>query len=81
MKIDQTIKNQFNQMYKFKPYFNEILSRDFFSSRKLSIINEFPSLNNHIQKYRKAILAAKKIGYNEKTLLSVLTVEIIFYQA
>lgn len=79
MKIDQTIQNQFNQivnqMYKFEPYFNEILSKDFFSSRKLSIINEFPSLNNHIQKYRKAILAAKKIGYNEKKLLSVLTNE------
>ncbi|RFU70616.1 hypothetical protein D0469_05640 [Peribacillus saganii] len=76
MNVNPIVQNQFtdlmNEMYDFEPYFELLLSREFFKSRGIPIVNEYPLLETSIRKYRKALQALKKKKYDKKIMLTIL---------
>ncbi|MBM7620174.1 hypothetical protein JOC95_002027 [Bacillus tianshenii] len=79
MKIDSEVQRQYteivNSMYEFNPYFNLLLNGEFFRSRGVPIVNEYPPLKATLEKYRKVIAKLKKRKYHEKTMLNILSNE------
>ncbi|WP_053217772.1 hypothetical protein [Virgibacillus senegalensis] len=79
MKIDPVVQRQFssiiNNMCEFNPYFELLLSKEFFKTRGLSIVNEYPSLKSSIEKYSKYLRNIKRQNFDQKSMLVLLEEE------